>query len=222
MSTTDPAAAAKRLASLEPQPIVLPSVEEVARAILGDDEMQGEAFSPWDRMPDANRGAYRSNAKAVLDLITSRASTWVPQQPQPIVLPSVEDASRRIREAWAEKIGNSTDIAAQAVLDLIASRVPVWVPIEPGTVVKAGTMYRVAYDAEITKAVERVAVSDFCASDGFCIDPRTVPVDDPLSPAVAAFKEAWHAADAEGRVGQRVHAGLTAAIPHIAALKDLS
>ena len=81
------------------------SVEEVARAIHGDDEMQGEAFSPWDRMPDANRGAYRSNAKAVLDLITSRASTWVPQQPQPIVLPSVEDASRRIRETKSSPSG---------------------------------------------------------------------------------------------------------------------
>ena len=70
---------------------------------------------------------------------------------QPIVLPSVEDASRRIREAWAEKIGNSTDIAAQAVLDLIASRVPVWVPIEPGTVIKAGTRVREDWDDQITE-----------------------------------------------------------------------
>lgn len=143
---------------------------------------------------------------------------------QPIVLPNIEQmVSQLMGSTVLHGISmQQWESLGQAALDLIASRVPVWVPIEPGTVVKAGTMYRVAYDAEITKAVERVAVSDFCASDGFCIDPRTVPVDDPLSPAVAAFKEAWHAADAEGRVGQRVHAGLTAAIPHIAALKDLS
>ena len=144
-------------------------------------------------------------------------------EPQPIVLPSVEDASRRIREAWAEKIGNSTDIAAQAVLDLIASRVPVWVPVEPGAVVKAGTLVREEYGRKVLRAEEWVPDRDFAAAAGHLfINPRTVPVDDPLSPAVAAFKEAWHAADAEGRVGQRVHAGLTAAIPHIAALKDLS
>ena len=145
------------------------------------------------------------------------------RESRPIVLPSVEDASRRIREAWAEKIGNSTDIAAQAVLDLIASRVPMWVPVGPGAVVKKGTLYRVEYPWETVG--EYTARHDFRVSVTGCrtlIDPRTVPVDDPLSPAVAAFKEAWHAADAEGRVGQRVHAGLTAAIPHIAALKDLS
>ena len=142
---------------------------------------------------------------------------------QPIVLPSVEDASRRIREAWAEKIGNSTDIAAQAVLDLIASRVPVWVPVEPGTVVKAGTLVREEYVRKVLRAEEWVPDRDFAAAAGHLfIDPRTAPVDDPLSLAVAAFKEAWHAADAEGRVGQRVHAGLSGAIPHIAALKDLS
>ena len=35
--------------------------------------------------------------------------------------------------------------------------------------------------------------------------------------AVEAFKAAWHAADDEGRQGNRVSAGLTAAAPHIAA-----
>ena len=35
--------------------------------------------------------------------------------------------------------------------------------------------------------------------------------------AVEAFKAAWHAADDEGRAGERVRAGLTAAAPHIAA-----
>lgn len=41
--------------------------------------------------------------------------------------------------------------------------------------------------------------------------------------AVEAFKAAWHAADDEGRAGERVRAGLTAAAPHIAAqaLRDM-
>ena len=174
------------------------SVEELARCIHGDDEMQGEAFSPWDRMPDANRGAYRSNAKAVLDLVASRASTWAPQQPQPIVLPSVEEVMQAICCMDYEGVlDGPTGVhrnMAQAALDLIASRVPVWGPVEPGTVIKAGTMYRVAYDAEITKAAERVAVSDFCASYGFCIDPRTVPAD-PVDDQVERVAKALHGAD---------------------------
>ena len=111
----------------------------------------------------------------------------------PIVLPTVKEVRTAI--IMAEHDGGWIEhTVARAVLDLIASRVPVWVPVEPGTVIKAGTMYRVAYDAEITKAAERVAVSDFCASYGFCIDPRTVPAD-PVDDQVERVAKALHGAD---------------------------
>ena len=109
------------------------------------------------------------------------------RESRPIVLPSVEDASRRIREAWAEKIGNSTDIAAQAVLDLIASRVPVWVPIEPGTVVKAGTRVREDWDDQITEWIlgqDEDLYTSRSRSPRYWLDPRTVPAE-PEDPRVA-------------------------------------
>ena len=181
------------------EPIIL-SVEELARAIHGDDEMQGEAFSPWDRMPDANRDAYRSNAKAVLDLITSRASTWVPQQPQPIVLPSVEDVMQAICCMDYEGVlDGPTGVhrnMAQAALDLVASRVPVWVPVEPGTVVKKGTRYRVEYPWETVG--EYTASQDFRVSGSggrTLIDTATVPVDDPVDDQVERVAKALHGAD---------------------------
>ena len=93
-------------------------------------------------------------------------------QPQPaaVVLPTVDEVVDIIKE------GGFYSDTARAVLDLIAARMPVWQPIAPGTVIKAGTRVRCPYLTD-SGAVEHILPTDTPANDGWCIDPRTVPVD---------------------------------------------
>lgn len=109
--------------------------------------------------------------------------------PAPIVLPTVKE----VREAIiaGTKLGGwMPHTAAQAVLDLIASRVPVWQPVEPGTVIKAGTRVRRPYLTD-SGAVEHILPTDTPANDGWCIDPRTVPVE-PVDPRAELLAEELH------------------------------
>jgi len=77
-----PVGTAKRLASLEPQPIVLPSLDEV-REVLRQSE-----------------GRFLTDAaQAVLDLIASRVPVWVPVEPGAVV-----KAGTLVREEYGRKV----------------------------------------------------------------------------------------------------------------------
>ena len=107
----------------------------------------------------------------------------------PIVLPTVKEVRTAI--IMAEHDGGWIEhTVARAVLDLIASRVPVWQPVEPGTVIKAGTRVRRPYLTD-SGAVEHILPTDTPANDGWCIDPRTVPVE-PVDPRAELLAEELH------------------------------
>ena len=94
----------------------------------------------------------------------------------PVVLPTVGE----VREAIiaGTKLGGwMPHTAAQAVLDLIASRVRHWVPVEPGTLIKAGTHYRI--ECGDGRANEYVASFDRKTDESVpvYIDPATVPAE---------------------------------------------
>ena len=107
-------------------------------------------------------------------------------QPQPaaVVLPTVGEVVDIIKD------GGFYSDTARAVLGLIAARLPVWQPIAPGTVIKAGTRVRRPYLTD-SGAVEHILPTDTPANDGWCIDPRTVPVE-PVDPRVELVAEELH------------------------------
>ena len=112
----------------------------------------------------------------------------------PIVLPTVEEVARTIMLDDGYPHRDPAYLTnAQAVLDLIASRVPVWVPVEPGTIIKAGTRYRVeTSDGERTE--EGTYALDLTADEArWFIDPRTVPAE-PKDPRVELLAEELEAA----------------------------
>ena len=107
-------------------------------------------------------------------------------QPQPaaVVLPTVGEVVDIIKE------GGFYSDTARDILDLIAARMPVWQPIAPGTVIKAGTRVRRPYLTD-SGAVEHILPTDTPANDGWCIDPRTVPVE-PVDPRAELLAEELH------------------------------
>ena len=112
-------------------------------------------------------------------------------QPQPtaVVLPTVGEVAEAIIQSMRD--GGWTYLtAARAVLGLIAARLPVWQPVEPGTVIKAGTRVRRPYLTD-SGAVEHILPTDTPANDGWCIDPRTVPVE-PVDPRAELLAEELH------------------------------
>lgn len=118
-----------------------------------------------------------------------KATELLTTQPEPVVLPTVKE----VREAIiaGTKLGGwMPHTAAQAVLDLIAARLPVWQPVEPGTVIKAGTRVRRPCLTN-SGAVEHILPTDIPANDGWCIDPRTVPVE-PVDPRAELLAEELH------------------------------
>ena len=122
----------------------------------------------------------------------------------PIVLPTVEEVARTIMLDDGYPHRDPAYLTnAQAVLDLIASRVRHWVPVEPGTLIKAGTHYRI--ECCDGSANEHVASFDRKTDESWpvYIDPATVPAEpeDPRlavvvewgsEPAAATRKEAAH------------------------------
>ena len=115
-----------------------------------------------------NRAGYLTAADKAAELLQS--------QPAPIVLPTAKE----VREAIiaGTKLGGwMPHTAAQAVLDLIASRVRHWVPVEPGTLIKAGTHYRI--ECCDGRANEYVASCDRKTDESapVYIDPATVPAE---------------------------------------------
>ena len=96
-------------------------------------------------------------------------------QPQPaaVVLPTVDEVADVLRSGDGLRFYSDS---ARDILDLIATRLPVWQPVEPGTVIKAGTRVRRPYLTD-SGAVEHILPTDTPANDGWCIDPRTVPVE---------------------------------------------
>lgn len=83
---TNPVGTAKRLDSLEPQPIVLPSVDEV-REVLHQNEGRFLTVA----------------AQAVLDLIASRVPVWVPVEPGTFI-----KAGTRVQE-WYDPSNTATE-----------------------------------------------------------------------------------------------------------------
>ena len=99
-----------------------------------------------------------------------------PQLPA-TVLPTVDEladailASATTGEGWHVS-------GARAALDLIAASVPPWKPVAPGTVIKAGTLYRVEFADD--GANERVDAFDREIPNSgarYYIDPRTIPAE---------------------------------------------
>ena len=116
----------------------------------------------------------------------------------PIVLPTVGEVREAIIAGM--KLGGwMPHTAAQAALNLIASRVRHWVPVEPGTLIKAGTRYRVESDIY---AYELTTTGDWTVpreeARRIYIGPATVPDDPRLAvvvewgsePAAATWEEA--------------------------------
>ena len=120
-----------------------------------------------DRHP-ATRKNYLAAADKATELLTT--------QPEPVVLPTVKE----VREAIiaGTKLGGwMPHTAAQAALNLIASRVRHWVPVEPGTLIKAGTHYRI--ECGDGRANEYIASCDRKTDESVpvYIDPATVPAE---------------------------------------------
>ena len=115
----------------------------------------------------------------------------------PLHLPDVETVARKIYESdghpttrWddeSEAVRDDYRANAQAVLDLIAAHQPAWQRVEPGTLIKAGTGFRVEYGDG--RANEHVASFDRTVDDSapVFIDPRTVP--EPEDPRVAVVTD---------------------------------
>lgn len=117
----------------------------------------------------------RDDALALLDA-ADKAAEFLTAHLAPVVLPTVKE----VREAIiaGTKLGGwMPHTAAQAVLDLIASRVRHWVPVEPGTLIKAGTHYRI--ECGDGRANEYVASCDRKTDESVpvYIDPATVPAE---------------------------------------------
>ena len=147
-----------------------------------------------------NRRAEKAEARVrVLEAEASQVNT--PQSP--VVLPEMTDEDARaccegyceaFSAPWAQRSDRLRWArAVQAVRDSLAARMPVWQPVEPGTVIKAGTRYRV----EGTHwAEERRRDTDWTpnasASDPMrtYIDPRTLPAEPEPDPKVVAIL-AW-------------------------------
>ena len=139
--------------------------------------------------------AAAADAKRAHDQMCDLAETLLPDpqpapQPPAGVLPTVDEVAARLL-VYDVEIGNCSDDltwanadrelqhefreAARAVLDLIAARITPWEPVAPGTVIKAGTRYRIEFlDGDVT---------------GCYIDPRTVPAE-PEDPRVAVVAKA--------------------------------
>ena len=100
-------------------------------------------------------------------------------EPAPVVLP---DREAIVRAIWG-KPGVPRGEAADAVLALLAETVTPWKPVEPGTVIKAGTRYRVEWcpNGYGVTAVERTNTFDITVDptdpSRYSIDHRTVPAD---------------------------------------------
>ena len=87
------------------------------------------------------------------------------------------------REAIASAIlGRTPFAAADAVLALLAETITPWKRVEPGTVIKAGTRYRIEwFDQGAISAMERTNTYDITIDPTdparWYIDPRTAPAD---------------------------------------------
>ena len=98
----------------------------------------------------------------------------------PIVLPTVDEVVDIIKE------GGFYSVTARVVLGLIAARVPVWQPVEPGTVIKAGTVYRIdwepgRYNCYPPLEYDITLSTDWGDGRTCSIDLRTVPAE-PVEP----------------------------------------
>lgn len=150
--------------------------------------------------------AAADDAKRAHDQMCDLAETLLPApQPPAVVLPTVDEVARTImlddgyphREIDPAYLRN-----AQAVLDLIAGRVTPWKPVAPGTTIKAGARYRIEWDGDGVRAMERTHAEGFTIDPTdparYFIDPRTVPAE-PEDPRVAVVEE-W--LDAIGDTGE--------------------
>lgn len=120
-----------------------------------------------------------------------------PREAAPLHLPDVDTVARAVYESddalpeWddeREGVKDAYRAYARAALDLIAERVPVWKRVEPGTLIKAGTRFRVESPSGL--GTERVASYDRTVDDSapVFIDPRTVPAE-PEDPRLAVVVE---------------------------------
>lgn len=104
-------------------------------------------------------------------------------EPQPIVLPSVDEA----REVLRQSEGRFLTDAAQAVLDLIASRCNTWQRIEAGATIEKGTKFRFESLLFDGNAVEGTAVNTSRAAKNgrWFIERKPSEQVDPLVEKVA-------------------------------------
>lgn len=99
-------------------PVVLPTVEEVARTIMLDDGYPHREMDP----------AYLTNAQAVLDLIASRVRHWVPVEPGTVIKAGTRVRRPYLADAdWVEHVCRPEGAIAAA--DWFID--PATVPAEP-------------------------------------------------------------------------------------------
>ena len=116
-------------------------------------------------------------------------------QPQPaaVVLPTVDEVADVLRSGDGLRFYSDS---ARDILDLIATRLPVWQPVEPGTVIKAGTAYRIdwepgRYNCYPPLEYDITLSTDWGDGRTCSIDLRTVPVE-PVDPRAELLAEALH------------------------------
>ena len=116
-------------------------------------------------------------------------------QPQPaaVVLPTVDEVADVLRSGDGLRFYSDS---ARDILDLIATRLPVWQPVEPGTVIKAGTAYRIdwepgRYNCYPPLEYDITLSTDWGDGRTCSIGPRTVPAEpaEPVDPRVAVVGE---------------------------------
>ena len=104
------------------------------------------------------------------------------ETPDPLHLPDVDTVARKVYESehdsrWDDECDSIKDAYrdnARVVLDLIAAHQPVWVEVPKGTLIKAGTRYRL--ETSYGPNHESTAECDFLSGNGTTfIDPRTLP-----------------------------------------------
>ena len=153
--------------------------------------------------------ARAARAEARVRVLEAEASSQVNTPQSPVVLPEMTDEDARaccegyceaFSAPWAQRSDRLRWArAVQAVRDSLAARMPVWQPVEPGTVIKAGTAYRIDWQPGRFN-VYPPARYDIAADDPYeddrtwSIDPRTVPAE-PEDPRVALLLD-WYV-DAE-------------------------
>ena len=152
------------------------------------------------------RTAYR-NSDATCDALWNKMAKTVEDElvtPQPVRLPTVEEARQAIADRYPLEgypAGDYSGWCASVVLDLAAKLNPTWVEVPPDATIPAGTRVRVEYQEYANRAQELVAEVDKTPAAwqavGVCLVPSGTVLKFPLDPRIEATARAIYIANNE-------------------------